>query len=224
MLSTLASSDPPTCLPASPHTGAVSRTSATPTVARASANPMTPTPRSTAPTSFAASTRPRRGTRVNVVSAVRVVARGDAKLSPSVTRALIERFAATAQDGRRAAALARLDPLTEREGEVLVAVGRGLSNAEVGRALFLSEATVKTHVSRLLLKLGCANRVQVAILAHDAGLLDPVLTRSRPAGRSGQVTRPAAGRRPVRPCRRPRRPGPRRPPRGRPPGRRRSAR
>ncbi|MFN0282691.1 MAG: hypothetical protein ACKVZ6_12075 [Kineosporiaceae bacterium] len=59
---------------------------------------------------------------MNVVSAVRVVARGDAKLSPSVTRALVERFAATAQDGRRAAALARLDPLTEREGEVLVAL------------------------------------------------------------------------------------------------------
>jgi len=109
----------------------------------------------------------------DLVDAVRVVARGDAMLSPSVTRALVERFAATAQDGRRAAALARLGPLTEREGEALVAVGRGLSNAEVGRALFLSEATVKTHVSRLLLKLGCANRMQVAILAHDAGLLDP---------------------------------------------------
>jgi DNA-binding NarL/FixJ family response regulator len=64
------------------------------------------------------------------------------------------------------------DPLTDREREVLVAVGRGLSNAEIGRELHLSEATVKTHVSRLLLKLGCANRVQVAILAHDAGLLE----------------------------------------------------
>jgi DNA-binding NarL/FixJ family response regulator len=93
-------------------------------------------------------------------------------LSPGVTRALVERFAATAQDGRRAAALARLEPLTDREREVLVAVGHGLSNAEVGRSLFMSEATVKTHVSRLLLKLGCSNRVQVAILAHDAGLLE----------------------------------------------------
>ncbi len=55
---------------------------------------------------------------------------------------------------------------------MLVAVGRGLSNAEIGRSLYLSEATVKTHVSRLLLKLACTNRVQVAILAHDAGLLD----------------------------------------------------
>ena len=108
----------------------------------------------------------------DLVDAVRVVARGDAMLSPSVTRALVERFAATSGGGRRAAALQRLAPLTDREREVLVAVGQGLSNAEVGKTLFMSEATVKTHVSRLLLKLGCANRVQVAILAHDAGLLD----------------------------------------------------
>ena len=109
----------------------------------------------------------------DLVDAVRVVARGDAMLSPSVTRALVERFAATSGGSRRSAALARLAPLTDREREVLVAVGRGLSNAEVGKALFMSEATVKTHVSRLLLKLECANRVQVAILAHDAGLLEP---------------------------------------------------
>ncbi len=107
-----------------------------------------------------------------LVDAVRVVARGEAMLSPSVTRALVERFAATAHEGRRAAALTRLEPLTERERDVLVAVGHGLSNAEIGRSLFMSEATVKTHVSRLLLKLGCANRVQVAIVAHDAGLLE----------------------------------------------------
>ncbi len=94
-------------------------------------------------------------------------------LSPGVTRALITHVAASsAESTRRQAALARLAPLTEREREVLVAVGRGLSNAEIGRELFLSEATVKTHVSRLLLKLECSNRVQVAILAHDAGLLD----------------------------------------------------
>jgi DNA-binding NarL/FixJ family response regulator len=62
--------------------------------------------------------------------------------------------------------------LTEREAEVLVAVGKGLSNADIGRELFLSEATVKAHVSRLLTKLDATNRVQVAIVAHEAGLLD----------------------------------------------------
>jgi DNA-binding NarL/FixJ family response regulator len=108
----------------------------------------------------------------DLVAAVRVVAAGEAMLSPSVTRTLIGHVAGAGESGRRSTAQARLAPLTEREREVLVAVGRGLSNAEIGRALFLSEATVKTHVSRLLLKLGCANRVQVAILAHDAGLLE----------------------------------------------------
>ena len=108
----------------------------------------------------------------DLIAAVRVVAAGDAMLSPSVTRTLIGRVAGAGESGRRAAARARLAPLTDREQEVLVAVGRGLSNAEIGRQLYLSEATVKTHVSRLLLKLGCGNRVQVAILAHDAGLLE----------------------------------------------------
>jgi DNA-binding NarL/FixJ family response regulator len=107
-----------------------------------------------------------------LIEAVRIVAAGDAMLSPGVTRSLIEHVASAAGSGRRHAALARLDALTDREREVLVAVGRGLSNAEIGRSLYLSEATVKTHVSRLLLKLACTNRVQVAILAHDAGLLD----------------------------------------------------
>jgi DNA-binding NarL/FixJ family response regulator len=108
----------------------------------------------------------------DLIAAVRVVAAGDAMLSPSVTRTLIGHVAGAGETGRRAAAQARLEPLTDREREVLVAVGRGLSNAEIGRELYLSEATVKTHVSRLLLKLGCGNRVQVAILAHDAGLLE----------------------------------------------------
>ncbi len=108
----------------------------------------------------------------DLIAAVRVVAAGEAMLSPSVTRTLIGHIAGAGEGGRRAAAEARLAPLTDREREVLVAVGRGLSNAEIGRELYLSEATVKTHVSRLLLKLGSANRVQIAILAHDAGLLD----------------------------------------------------
>jgi DNA-binding NarL/FixJ family response regulator len=106
-----------------------------------------------------------------LVSAVRVVAAGEAMLSPAVTRTLIGHFAAESARDRRQAARERLDGLTPRERDVLVGVGRGLSNAEIGRELFMSEATVKTHVSHLLLKLGCGNRVQVAILAHEAGLL-----------------------------------------------------
>jgi DNA-binding NarL/FixJ family response regulator len=66
----------------------------------------------------------------------------------------------------------RLTALTDREREVLAVVARGLSNADIGRELFMSEATVKAHVSRVLVKLEATNRVQVAILAHDAGLLD----------------------------------------------------
>lgn len=106
-----------------------------------------------------------------LVAAVKVVAAGDAMLSPGVTRTLIGHYATEGAQGRRQRALGRLQVLTDREREVLVAVGSGLSNAEIGRTLFLSEATVKAHVSRLLLKLEATNRVQVAILAHDAGLL-----------------------------------------------------
>jgi DNA-binding NarL/FixJ family response regulator len=107
----------------------------------------------------------------DLIEAVRVVAAGEAMLSPTVTRRLIGHFAASGVDVRREQARARLTDLTEREREVLVAVGRGLSNAHVGRDLYMSEATVKAHVSRLLTKLGATNRVQVAIIAHDAGLL-----------------------------------------------------
>ena len=89
------------------------------------------------------------------------------------TRVLIAHFAGDTRPGREEQALAHFADLTAREREVLVEVGRGMSNAEIGTALFMSEATVKAHVSRLLVKLGVANRVQVAILAHDAGLLDP---------------------------------------------------
>jgi DNA-binding NarL/FixJ family response regulator len=108
----------------------------------------------------------------DLIAAVRVVAAGEAMLSPAVTRSLIGHFAGSRATSRRDAAAAKVGRLTEREAEVLLSVGRGLSNAEIGRELFLSEATVKAHVSRLLTKLGAANRVQVAILAHDAGLLD----------------------------------------------------
>ncbi|WP_328989037.1 response regulator transcription factor [Kribbella sp. NBC_01245] len=107
-----------------------------------------------------------------LVQAVRVVAAGDAMLSPAVTRRLIGHFAASGRNDRQRAAAERLTALTDREREVLAAVGRGLSNADIGRELFMSEATVKAHVSRVLVKLNATNRVQVAILAHDAGLLD----------------------------------------------------
>ncbi|MCZ2821669.1 response regulator transcription factor [Modestobacter sp. VKM Ac-2977] len=106
-----------------------------------------------------------------LVQAVRVVAAGEAMLSPTATRRLITRYTDTGADVRRQDALARIETLTDREREVLLAVGRGLSNAEIGKELFLSEATVKSHVSRVFTKLGTANRVQVAILAHVAGLL-----------------------------------------------------
>ncbi len=105
-----------------------------------------------------------------LINAVRVVAAGEAMLSPTVTRRLIQHFA-DGSTAKQDAAQQRMKALTERETDVLVAVATGLSNADIGRSLFMSEATVKAHVSRLLSKLDLNNRVQVAILAHDAGLL-----------------------------------------------------
>jgi DNA-binding NarL/FixJ family response regulator len=107
----------------------------------------------------------------DLVQAVRVVADGQSMLSPTVTARLIGHFTAGGASARQRAARERLSVLTARENDVLLALARGLSNADVGRELFMSEATVKAHVSRLLAKLDVANRVQVAILAHDAGLL-----------------------------------------------------
>jgi len=106
-----------------------------------------------------------------IVQAVHTVAGGQAMLSPSVTRTLIERFTGTTEDTRRARAIGRLETLSDREREVAVEVGKGHSNAEVATRLHMSEATVKAHVSRLLTKLDATNRVQVAIVVHDAGLV-----------------------------------------------------
>jgi len=107
-----------------------------------------------------------------ILAAVRRVAAGDPVLSPTVTRQLMAHAAGTAADRRKARARERIDALNDREREVAVAVGQGLSNAEIAAALYMSVATVKTHVSRVLAKLGLNNRVQIALLAYDAGLLE----------------------------------------------------
>jgi DNA-binding NarL/FixJ family response regulator len=104
-----------------------------------------------------------------IINAVRLVASGDAIVSPSVTRTLLSHFGDAKATERREVAVQRLETLTAREREVAVAIGSGASNAEVAAALFMSEATVKAHVSRLFTKLDVANRVQIAIVVHDAG-------------------------------------------------------
>jgi DNA-binding NarL/FixJ family response regulator len=106
-----------------------------------------------------------------IVSAIRLVAGGEAMLSPSATRSLLRQVRAGAPDDRGAAARARVDLLTLREREVAVCVGRGLSNAEIAAELYLSVPTVKAHVSRLFDKLDATNRVQIAMCVHDAGLV-----------------------------------------------------
>lgn len=107
----------------------------------------------------------------DLVHAVRVVAAGDALLAPSVTRRMIEHFAARRPRAGRAAATVRA--LTDREREVLTLIGRGRSNAEIAGELFISEQTVKTHVGKVLAKLGARDRVQAVIVAYDAGLVEP---------------------------------------------------
>jgi DNA-binding NarL/FixJ family response regulator len=92
-------------------------------------------------------------------------------LSPAVTKRLITRVADSGQDNRKAKAMARLKDLNDREREIAVAVGEGKSNAEISATLYLSVPTVKTHVSRILTKLDLNNRVQIALLVHDADLL-----------------------------------------------------
>jgi DNA-binding NarL/FixJ family response regulator len=104
-----------------------------------------------------------------ILNAVRLVAAGDAMLSPSVTRTLLSHFGDTEATERRRAAAQRLATLTDREREVALAVGSGASNAEVAASLFMSEATVKAHVSRLFTKLDVTSRVHIAIVVHDAG-------------------------------------------------------
>jgi DNA-binding NarL/FixJ family response regulator len=107
----------------------------------------------------------------DLVQAVRVVAAGESLLSPKVTRRLIEEFVRSPDAG--AGPPAGFDTLTEREREVLTLVGRGLSNQEIAQALFLSLATVKTHVNRLFAKLGVRDRAQAVVVAYESGLVRP---------------------------------------------------
>jgi DNA-binding NarL/FixJ family response regulator len=108
----------------------------------------------------------------DLVSAIRAVVAGDAVVAPSATRRLIERFLDAGRLPEEHAEQ-RLTVLTEREREVLALMARGLSNAEIAGQLYLSEGTVKTHVSHLLGKLGLRDRVQAVVLAYESGLIRP---------------------------------------------------
>ncbi|GGP87396.1 MULTISPECIES: response regulator [Streptomyces] len=105
-----------------------------------------------------------------LIGAVRAAAAGDAYLSPGATRHVVDQLASGRAAVRGEEARRRVAELSERERGVLALLGEGLSNADAGRRLHMSEATVKTYVSRILAKLGCENRVQAALLARDAGL------------------------------------------------------
>jgi DNA-binding NarL/FixJ family response regulator len=106
----------------------------------------------------------------DIVAAIHRVAAGEPMLSPSVTNTLIQQVTTQHSPDRSGPARERLARLTEREHEVALAVGRGLSNAEIAAALYLSVPTVKAHIGRLFSKLEVDNRVQIALCVHDAGL------------------------------------------------------
>ncbi|OLT41834.1 DNA-binding response regulator [Serinicoccus sp. CNJ-927] len=114
-----------------------------------------------------------------LLAAIRAVHQGDAAMAPSTTRRLLERFVPDLPDAQgeqegaasRRAAAARLESLTEREREVLESVGRGLTNTEIAAELYLAEATVKTHIGRVLAKLSLRDRVQMVITAYETGLV-----------------------------------------------------
>jgi len=103
-----------------------------------------------------------------LIAAIRTVAAGDALLSPTITRRVIQRFVGMP----RPTAPRELDELSERERDVFQLVARGLSNAEIGQELFISETTVKTHVTHILSKLGLRDRVQAVVLAYQSGLVE----------------------------------------------------
>ncbi len=107
----------------------------------------------------------------DLVEAIRVVARGDALLAPSVTRRLIEHLAR--RSGRDTTPAPGIADLTDREREVLTLMARGLSNSEIAQRLFLGEATIKTHVGRVLMKLSVRDRVQAVVVAYESGVVTP---------------------------------------------------
>ena len=109
----------------------------------------------------------------DLLAGIRTVASGDALLSPSVTRRLMDEFARTSPARARDPHDSKLDSLTAREQQVLVHIGQGMSNREIARQLYVSESTVKTHVKRILMKLGLRDRVHAVVFAYENGLLEP---------------------------------------------------
>jgi DNA-binding NarL/FixJ family response regulator len=105
-----------------------------------------------------------------LIEAIKAVHSGDAVVAPSTTKRLLDRFAVHLPDAE-AKANGALESLTEREGEVLRLVARGMSNAEIAERLYVSEATVKTHMGRILMKLGLRDRVQAVVFAYETGLV-----------------------------------------------------
>ena len=118
-------------------------------------------------------------TAAQLVEGVRVVADGEAMLAPAVTRRLLERFAGILPGGEDERTPPSLAALTEREREILTLLAGGLSNAELGARLYLSEPTIKTHLSSIFRKLGVRDRVQAVIAAYDAGLVEPAPRTAR---------------------------------------------
>jgi DNA-binding NarL/FixJ family response regulator len=114
----------------------------------------------------------------DLLEAIRIVAQGDALLAPSVTRRLIAAFVASPTRQPFLPPSARLDQLTDREREVLVLVGNGMNNTEIADALYVSVATTKTHVSRIMAKLDARDRAQLVVIAYETGLVTPNLGQS----------------------------------------------
>jgi DNA-binding NarL/FixJ family response regulator len=126
-----------------------------------------------------------------LLAAIRIVAGGEALLSPALTKRVIEKFTRLAhpQPPRE------LDELTEREVDVFRLIARGLSNAEIGQRLYISDATVKTHITHILQKLGLRDRVQAVVLAHETGLFwDDTTATSKRAGDEGPLPGPSRPR------------------------------